>query len=164
MGDYLLVGRIVSTHGIKGELKVISEFTFIDKVFIKNFSFYVSEEFLKETIKSVRPHKQYQLVLFNGFEDINLVDKFIGKNVYIKKSDLVLSESEYLIDDLMDATVMDKDEVIGKVTEILKSKKNDFVRVSGKKVFLIPLIDEYIEKFDKVNMVLYTIDGKNLIL
>ncbi|MEG1149913.1 MAG: ribosome maturation factor RimM [Bacilli bacterium] len=164
MGDYLLVGRIVSTHGIKGELKVISEFTFIDKVFIKNFSFYVSEEFLKETIKSVRPHKQYQLVLFNGFEDINLVDKFIGKNVYIKKSDLVLSESEYLIDDLMDATVMDKDEVIGKVTEILKSKKNDFVRVSGKKVFLIPLIDEYIEKFDKVNKVLYTIDGKNLIL
>lgn len=164
MGDYLLVGRIVSTHGIKGELKVISEFTFIDKVFIKNFSFYVSEEFLKETIKSVRPHKQYQLVLFNGFEDINLVDKFIGKNVYIKKSDLVLSESEYLIDDLMDATVMDKDEVIGKVTEILKSKKNDFVRVSGKKVFLIPLIDEYIEKFDKVNKVLYTIDGKSLIL
>lgn len=164
MGDYLLVGRIVSTHGIKGELKVISEFTFIDKVFIKNFSFYVSEDFVKETIKSVRPHKQYQLVLFNGFEDINLVDKFIGKNVYIKKSDLVLSEVEYLIDDLMDATVMDKDEVIGKVTEILKSKKNDFVRVSGKKVFLIPLIDEYIEKFDKVNKVLYTIDGKNLIL
>ncbi|MEG1288079.1 MAG: ribosome maturation factor RimM [Bacilli bacterium] len=164
MGDYLLVGRIVSTHGIKGELKVISEFTFIDKVFIKNFSFYVSEEFVKETIKSVRSHKQYQLVLFNGFEDINLVDKFIGKNVYIKKSDLVLSESEYLIDDLMDATVMDKDEVIGKVTEILKSKKNDFVRVSGKKVFLIPLIDEYIEKFDKVNKVLYTIDGKSLIL
>ena len=71
MNEYICVGKIVNTFGIKGELKVISDFEYKDRVFIKGFNIYVGEYKYKEVIESHRVHKNNDLILFNGYTDIN---------------------------------------------------------------------------------------------
>lgn len=156
-------GKIVSTHGIKGEIKLLSDFAYRERVYTKDFSLYIDE--VEYKIKNARPHKQYELVLLNDYNNINEVLFLVNKNVYIEESDLQLKENEYLLEDLIDAQIKEKNEFLGKITEVLKGEKNNFVRVKIKdKGFLIPLIEEYIEYFDKESKTLYTKNAKNLIL
>ena len=80
--------------------------------------------------------------------------------MYIKRCDLPLNESEYLLNDLMGAKVFDNNEDIGMVTDIVLGKNNNFVKVDNS--FLIPLISEYIAYFDEKSNILYTKNGKSL--
>lgn len=158
--DKVYLGKIVSTHGINGELKFVSEFEYIDKVLVDGFCLYIDDIIYK--ITSYRRHKQYILIKLNDYSDINEVLFLINKDVFINKDDLMLSDKEYLLSDLMGVEVRDNDIILGKVTSILKSNVCNYVKVNDK--FLIPLIDEYIKEFKKDEKVLYTINGKNLIV
>lgn len=157
--DNVYLGKIVSTHGINGELKLVSEFEYIDRVLVSGFC-YIDEIIYK--ITSYRKHKQYILIKLNDYSDINEVLFLVNKEIFINKEDLKLSDKEYLLSDLMGVEVRDDDIVLGKVTSILKSNICNYVKVNDK--FLIPLIDEYIKEFKKDEKVLYTINGKNLII
>lgn len=164
MNNYLYIGKIVSTHGIKGELKVISDIDHKDKIFKINNNIYVTENYKVEKIISYRVHKQYDLIAFEGYEDINLIDEFIGKNIYVKIDELELKEDEYIISELIGAEVIEETEKIGIIEEIEKGKKYNYIKVKGEKIFLVPLIDEYIVRFEKKEKKLYTKNAKQLII
>lgn len=143
--DYIYIGKIVSTHGIKGEVKIISDFFEKDKIFKKGFKLYLTPLYHEEIINTYRVHKNYDMVTFDGYNDINEVLKYIGMGVYIKRSDLDLKEDEYLLNDLIGYKVYEDSKLLGKVSSI-SYNNNVLLKIDDK--FYIPFIDEFIEKVD----------------
>lgn len=161
--DYIYIGKIVNTFGIKGEVKIISDFYEKDKIFKKGFKLYISPMYIEEEILSTRVHKGYNLVLFKNYNNINDVLKYKGMGVYIKRSDLSLDKDEYLIEDLVGYEVYDEDKLLGKVDEV--SKNNSvLLKINGDKVFYIPFIDEFIIKVDVENKKIITRNGSDFII
>lgn len=152
--EKIYIGKIVSTHGIKGELKIISDFPFKNKVFKKDNILLIDEK--KYKINSYRHHKIYEMVTLNHYKDINEVQFLLKKKVYIDKESLNLDENEILDEELITYKVITN---IGEgiVKEIfLASPTNKILRldISGQEV-LIPLNSPYIEKIDKINHKIY---------
>lgn len=158
----IYLGKFVSTHGIKGELKLVSDFEKKDKVYQKDFTLYINDTEYK--IESSRPHKQYELIKLNGYDNINDVLFLVNSKVYIEKDDLNLDDNEYLLSDLINGKVIEGEEELGKITEVMLGP-NNIIRVKNDTTeFLIPLIDEYVIAFNQNEKVLYTKNAKNLIL
>ena len=143
--DYIYIGKIVSTHGIKGEVKIISDFFEKDKIFKKGFKLYITPLYHEEVINTYRVHKNYDMVTFNRYNDINEILKYIGMGVYIKRSDLDLKEDEYLLSDLIGYAVYDNNKLLGKVSGI-NFNNNVLLKIDDN--FYIPFIDEFIEEVD----------------
>lgn len=163
MEELIIVGKVINFFGIKGELKVKSNFDKKERVFKIGNNILINNEPLK--ITSVRIHKNNYLIRVNDINDINLITKYIGFNVYFKKSDLGLTDNEYILEELIGADVMDDNENIGKVIEIYTSSNMNYIKVEySNKTYLIPLIDEYIDHFDRDTKTIYTNNGKSLCL
>ena len=163
MEELVIVGKVINFFGIKGELKVKSDFDKRSRVFKIGNHILINNELLK--ITSVRIHKNNYLIRVNDINDINLVTKYIGFNVYFKKSDLGLTENEYILEELIGATVVDGNENIGKVLEIYTSSNMNYIKVEySNKTYLIPLIDEYIDHINRETKTIYTNNGKSLCL
>ena len=161
--DYIYIGKIVNTFGIKGEVKIISDFYEKDKVFKSGFKLYISPMYIEEEIAFTSVHKGYNLVLFKNYNNINEVLKYKGMGVYIKRSDLSLDKDEYLIEDLIGYDIYDEDKLLGKVEEI--SKNNSvLLKINSDKVFYIPFIDEFILKVDVDNKKILTRNGSDFII
>ena len=161
--DYVLIGKIVNTHGIKGELRLLSDFDKKDIVFKSNFNIYIGPGYIKETISSYRHHKMFDMITLQGYNNINEVLKYKYMDVYVKRSDLNLNENDYLLDDLIGMSVIDDNEVIGKVIDYNQGA-NVLLKVSGTKEFYIPLVDNYVINVDTKNKEIHTKNGKDLIL
>ena len=163
MEELVIVGKVINFFGIKGELKVKSNFDKKEKVFKIGNHILINNELLK--ITSVRIHKNNYLIRVNDINDINLVTKYIGYNVYFRKSDLGLTDKEYILEELIGATVMDNLDNIGEVIEIYTSSNMNYIKVEyNNKTYLIPLIDEYIDYFNRDTKTIYTNNGKSLCL
>ena len=73
--EYIYIGKIVNTHGIKGELRLLSNFKYKNKVFLQNRKIYIGEEKKEEMIKSYRHHKIFEMITLYGYDSINEVLK-----------------------------------------------------------------------------------------
>lgn len=152
--NYIYVGEIVNTHGIKGEVRLLSDFKYKLDIFKKGFTVYLGKEKIKLTINTYRHHKIFDMVTFQGIDDINDVLDYKGMKVYINKSDLK-------IDGILDEYVIglkayNDDKLIGEVTEILKNKAHDILVIEhDDKRYLVPYIDEFVTKIDLKNKRIY---------
>ena len=163
MNELVCIGKVINFFGIKGELKVLTNFDKKELVYKVGMPIKIKEEDL--TITSIRVHKNYYLIRVNDINDINKITKYIGYNIYVKKEDIILEEDDYLLEELIGATVIEGNKNIGKVTEIYTSNYNNYVKVLyNKKSFLIPIIKEYIIKFDREKKILYTNNALSLII
>ena len=161
MNEMIYIGKTVSTFGIKGELKVISDFEYCDRAYQVNKKILINN--IENIISGIRYHKNYVLLKIDNLNNINDILKYVGFNIYIKRIDLGLKEDEYLYKDLINSEVIDADNTkLGKVIEVLNGN-NVLIKVKGSKEFLIPLIDNYISKFDLNKKILYTKNAKELI-
>ena len=149
---YIYLGKIVNTHGIKGELRLLSNFKYKNRVLKKDFKIYIGKDKILEEINSYRHHKQFDMITLKGYSNINDVLKYKSLNVYIDKDDLVLNENEYLDEDLINLSVIVDGKCVGKISRIDKNKFQDIlVIVSDSKKYLIPYVDEFIDKIDLEN-------------
>ena len=161
MNEMIYIGKTVSTFGIKGELKVISDFEYCDKAYQVNKKILINN--IEHIISGIRYHKNYVLLKIDNLNNINDILKYVGFNIYIKRIDLGLKEGEYLYKDLINSEVIDDDNTkLGKVIEVLNGN-NVLIKVKGSKEFFIPLIDNYVSKFDLNKKILYTKNAKELI-
>ena len=96
--DLIYVGKIVNTHGIKGELRIKSKIEYKERVFKVGNTLYIGNSKEKEAIGSYRVHKDYDMVTFKGYDNINQVLKYLNKEVYIDREDIGLDEQEYLLE------------------------------------------------------------------
>lgn len=148
--EYVYIGEIVNTHGIKGEVRILSDFKYKSEVFISGFNLYIGKDKIKEVINTYRVHKNYDMVTFIGINDINDVLKYKGMNVYINKEELNIDG--ILDEDIIGMTVYSNNKEIGTVTEIMKNVAHDILVIEkDKKRSLVPYIDEFIEKIDVDN-------------
>lgn len=146
--EKVYIGKIVNTHGIKGELRILSDFEFKDKAFKVNTEIYIDNE--KHIIKSYRRHKNYDMITIDNYNNINDVLYLLKKKVYKKKNELDLSDEEILDSDLLTYKVIDKNKNCGIIKEIfLASPTNKIIRVLFDKEVLIPINSPMIKKIDK---------------
>ena len=164
MNDYVCVGKIVNTHGIKGELRILSDFELKDKVFQKDINLYVGPEKREFTITGYRHHKMFDMVTFDGVSNINEVLDLKGLLVYVKRETLNMEADTYILSDLIGLAVYDKDKKIGTVKDYYLDNGNTLLAVDGPKEFYIPLKSHYIKKVDIKNQKIITEGGSDLIL
>lgn len=153
--EYVYIGKIVNTHALKGEVRIISNFEYKEKVFKKDFNLYIGQFKDKEVIETYRVHKQYDMVKFKGIDYINDVLKYKGMSVYALKSDLSLNDSELLESDFSNMKVWSNGKEVGIITEYRNDNGNKMIRVNDK---FIPYNKSFIEKIDKKNNIIYMHD------
>jgi 16S rRNA processing protein RimM len=144
---YIYVGKIVNTHGIKGEVRILSNFKYKDLVFKKGMSLYIGEEKIKEVIASHRVHKNFDLVMLEEYNNINDVLKYKGLNIYINSEDLKKINDKITSYDLIGYKVFMNDKYIGTVDSVIETKANDVLVIldENKKRILIPNVSELIK-------------------
>jgi len=153
--EKLKIGKVLGTHALKGELKIRSYSDFNDQRFVIGNKLYLNNIEDPFSIKTVRIHKGNYLVSFEGLQDINLVEKYVGSIVYGLKEDVVLEDDEYFYDDLIGCKVKENDQVIGTVESIYFNGAQDILNVkTTKKTIAIPYVDAFIVDEDIENKVI----------
>ncbi|CAH1203091.1 Ribosome maturation factor RimM [Paenibacillus allorhizoplanae] len=151
------VGKVVNSHGIRGELKIVPETDFPERFDVGNSLIIVDSQNKQTpvTVKTSRLHKNVFIVLFSQFSNINDVEKFKGSLLKIEAKDQKpLEEGEYYYHEIIGCKVVTEDEQeLGLISEILTPGANDVWVVSlpkGKQL-LLPVIDDVILKVDIPN-------------
>lgn len=145
--NYICVGKFFGTHALKGEIKFNTKFLYLDKILKPGFCFYIGEAKNKETLKSFRYHKNNYLMLFNNLEDINLIEKYINKKVYVLKDDLELKDDEMLFEDYLNLNCYFNDKYFGKIDDVVDTGSGNYIFViRDKKEILIPVNNNFIDK------------------
>ena len=147
--EYLNIGRYVNTHGVKGEIRLLSSFRYKDKVFKPGFKFYIGKEKHEYEVESYRPHKNFDMFIFKNVHDINLIEHLKGSQVYINKEDLKLDKNQFLAIDLIGFNVIIDDKLIGQITDVIDTPANEVLRVNEN--ILIPYVKDFIISVDNVN-------------
>ncbi len=158
----IYIGKIVNTHGIKGELRILSNFSSKNKVFIPQMPIYIDNQ--KEIINSYRHHKMFDMITLKNYNNINEVLKYKGKKVYIKEEDLNLKSGEYILEELIDYIIIENKENLGLVKDIIYNNGNNLLLVKGKKDFYIPFNEHFIKNVDKEKKEVTVENAKGLIL
>lgn len=134
----IYIGQITSTHGIKGEVKIKSNFPYKEKAFQVGNKLIVDEQ--EYEIKTHRVHKGLDMVTLNHYHDINEVLFLLKKKVYVEKDQLHLEKEEVLDEDLMTYQVLTTSGKRGIIKEIFyASPTNKIMRVDLKQEILVPL-------------------------
>ncbi len=142
------VGKIVNTHGIKGEVRVISKTDFAEERYKPGNTLYLfaegAAEPIKVTVSAHRLHKQFHLLQFKEMPSLNEVEHLRNMVIKVPEEDLgELEEDEFYFHEIIGCEVVSEDgELIGTVKEILTPGANDVwvVARKGKKDALIPYI------------------------
>ena len=136
---YVMIGKIVNTHGLKGEVRILSSFKYKDRVFKKGIKVYIGKDKIEEKIKSYRYHKIFDMIVMDGYNDINDVLKYKGEYIFVNKEDVVLNENEYLDEDIIGLNVYVDDRLLGRVNRIDKHSINEILVVKNdEKNYLVP--------------------------
>ena len=144
--DKIYIGKIVNTHGIKGELRIRSDFLYKDKVFVKGNSLIIDDK--KYLIKTYRRHKTFDMVMLDEYNNINQVLFLVGKKVYFDKSLLILDDNEVLDSDLVNYNILDTNGIELEIEEVFyASSTNKIIRTNK---CLIPFNSPMIKKIDKI--------------
>ncbi len=135
----IYVGKIVNTHGLKGEVRILSDFLFKKETFFKNQKIIINQK--EYEINTYRPHKQYDMITIKGFNDINEVLFLKGQKVYINRENLNING--VLKEDIINFTVIDNNKKIGNVTDLINNHQQ-ILEIDNK--HLIPFVDEFIKE------------------
>lgn len=149
--NLIYIGKLVNTHGLKGEVKIISDFKYKKDIFKINNNIYINDT--KYTINSYRSHKMFDMVTLSDINNIDDALSIKGYNVYIDRDEY--SFSGYLDEDLIGLEVYDKDILKGKIVDIYKTNNGDLLVIEGKNRHMVPNIKEFIENVDLDNKKVY---------
>ena len=152
--DKVYIGKVVSTHGIKGEIRILSNFPYKDKIFKEHRKLIIQDQ--EYEIMSYRVHKGYDMVTLDDYHDINDVLFLLKQDVYVDKESLSLEDDEVLDEDLMHYEVLTNDGKKGIIKEIFyASSDNKILRIMLDREILIPYYSPMIKKIDKENKKIY---------
>lgn len=157
--EYLNVGKIVNTQGLKGEVRVLAVTDFAEERFApgKELLLFLpkSKEPIVLTVETSRRHKNFYILKFVGYDHINEIEKFRDGELKVNREDTVeLEENEFYYFEIIDCLVEDETRgELGKVTEILTPGANDVWIVQSKKYgeVLIPYIESVVKSVDVKN-------------
>ena len=166
MEEYLEIGQIVNTSGLKGFLKVIpltddiTRFEDLKTVYIQE-----KKDLVEFKIQDVKYSKNMVLLKLEGIDDIGEAEKFNNFYIKINRKDAVeLEEDSYFIVDIIGCKVFtDENEFLGKVIDVFQTGSNDVYTVKNNedKEILLPAIEDVIKDIDIANkkIVVKLMDG-----
>ena len=165
MEQFLQVGVISSTHGIRGEVKVFpttddpARFKKLKKVLLDT-----GKEQLELEIQSVKFFKQFVIVKFRGIDNINDIEKYKGKSLMVPREDAVqLEEDEYYIADLIGMEVYTDGGRFGTLKDVMETGANEVYIIDSDEhgEVLVPAIHDCILDVDveKQTMKIRLMDG-----
>ena len=156
MEDLLQVGVITSTHGVRGEVKVFP--TTDDPARfkkLKNVVLDTGKEMIDLEVAGVKFFKNMVIVKFKGIDNINDVEKYRQKSLYVTRENAVkLKKNEYFIADLIGLVAKsDEGEDLGTLSDVLQTWANDVYVLSkeGSDDILLPAIRECVKEVDLDN-------------
>ena len=166
MEDFLQVGVITATHGIRGEVKVFpttddpERFLDLETVYLDT-----GREKKLLTISSVKFFKQFVILKFKGIDNINDIEKYKRCSLYVTREHAVpLEEDEYFIADMIGMEVCTEDgNIFGTLKDVIETGANDVYVIENAEhgEVLVPAIKECIRSVDieKEQMMIHLMDG-----
>lgn len=166
MEELLQVGIITQTHGLRGEVKVfpttddVKRFRQLKEVLLDTGKDKIALE-----IEGVKFFKNLALLKFKGYDNINDIERYKGKSLYVTRENAVkLKKDEYFIADLIDLEVFNEEgTLLGTLTDVIETGANDVyaVRLTDGRELLLPAIRQCILEVDMEarRMKVHVMDG-----
>ena len=156
MENFLEIGQIVNSYGLKGQMKIVP---FTDDITrysdLKTIYIEINKQLKEYKIEQVKYHKNNVLIKLEGIDDINDTEQF--KNCFVKvdrENAVKLPEDTYFIVDLIGLEVFTEENVLlGKIVDVFPTGSNDVYVVKDElgKQILLPAISEVIKNVDMPN-------------
>lgn len=150
MKKYIEVGKIINTHGVKGDVKIdswcdsVEVFCSLDKVYIKK-----SENYEMLSIVKSQPFKEFVLAHFKGvesFEDANILK---NKELFALREDIPLEDGDVFIVDLIGLPVINQDsgKIYGKIKDVIIGVATDIYEIETEYgVAYMPVVPEFVQE------------------
>ena len=154
--QFLEIGQIVSTHGIRVELRVQP---WCDSPeFLKKFKtlYFDKDGKTAKKVLSCRPHGNIVIVALEGIDSIEKAQALKNTVLFMNRDDARLKKGQYYIQDLLDCTVVDADDeekIYGIITDVSQTGANDvwYITDKDKNEYLIPAIKSVVIDTDVVS-------------
>lgn len=166
MKEYLKVGQIINTHGVKGEVKIypltddINRFKKLKYVFRK-----FDDKYIKVDVEGIKYVKQFPILKLANIDSMNDAEKLKNEYIYVDRENAVkLPEDAYFIADLIGLMVFtDDNKYLGKLTDVFSTGSNDVYEITddNRKKYYIPAIKDVIKIIDlnEGKMIINVIEG-----
>ena len=151
------IGKIVATHGIKGEVKILSHSDF-DRIKVGH-TIYAGETPLK--IRSVRRQNEYYLVGFEGYLTLTEVEPLKKKEVFTTEEP-TLGEDEFHLPKLVGKDVFSMNQIhLGKVESLVEVPQGYLLRIetNDKKLVYVPFVNAFVKSISDEGIMIETIEG-----
>ncbi len=128
--EFFTIGHIVAPHGVRGDVRIYPDTDFPERFLEMKYAYI---DGVKYAVKEARFHKRVVLVKFDGIDDRNGAASLVKKEIQIPRTELMpLAEGQYYIFDIIGCSVFDKSgNLLGEVTDVLKTGSNDVYVVTG---------------------------------
>ena len=156
--EYIETGKIVNTHGMRGELKLQPWADSPD--FLTGFEhFYIDGVPIK--VLSAKVHKGCVIAALEGVDDIDAAIRMKNKIIMVKKEDVHLEEGRHFVADIIGINALDAEtgEALGKVIDVLTLPSNNVYVIKGEREILVPAVPEFIvetnieEQFVRIKLI-----------
>lgn len=159
--EYLEAGKIVNTHGIKGEVKIMP-YTDVPELLCEFDRLFLDRKEI--FIERSRVAKNMVIAKLEDIDTPEQAEKLRNKILYMHRDDLELDDDTYFIQDLIGVEVKDADTgvVYGKITDVMQTGANDVYVIKGNsKEYLVPAIADVVVStdIDSNSMTIRPLDG-----
>ncbi len=147
--EYLEAGKIVNTHGIRGEVKIMP-YTDTPELLCEFERLFIDKNYDEIEIEKSRVFKNMVIAKLKGVETPEEAEKLRNKILFMHRDDLELDEDTYFIQDLIGVEVKDADTgvVYGKISDVLQTGANDVYVIRGDREYLVPAIPDVVISTD----------------
>ncbi|MBQ3132934.1 MAG: 16S rRNA processing protein RimM [Clostridia bacterium] len=149
MKEFLEIGRVVGTHGVRGEMRVEC-WCDSPEQFKKLKRLYVDGGRTELKVLGARVHKSMVLLTVDGVTDIPAAETYRGRTLYHRRGDIKLPKGAHFIEDLLGLEVRDADtdELYGRIGEVFNTGANDIYRLirEGEPDVLVPVIPPIVKE------------------
>lgn len=160
--EYLEAGKIVTTHGIRGEVKIMP-YTDTPELLCEFDRLFIGKDKAEIYIDRARVAKNMVIAKIEGIDTVEAAEKYRNKVLFMHRDDLELDEDTYFIQDLIDMEIKDVDSgfVYGKITDVLQNGANDVYVIKGDREYLVPAIPDVVisTDIDSNIMLIRPLDG-----
>ena len=146
---FLEAGEIVSTHGVRGEVKILPWTDSVD--FLRRFkTLYINET--PYTVTHSFAHKGCMIAALEGIDDVNAAMALKGRTVCFARADARLPKGSFFLADLLGAQVVTEEGApVGELVDIIENPTQNVYVVRGESEHLIPAVPEFIRSCDTEN-------------
>ena len=150
--EFLEIGKIVGTHGVRGELRV-EPWCDTPSILTRQKTLYWDANGVRSVaVRTGRAHKSLVLLSLDGVDSVEAADLLRGKILYAARESIRLPAGRYFIQDLIGLSVYDADSGVlyGELTDVFPTGANHVYEVTdvNGKTYLVPAVEEVLVHTD----------------